>query len=199
MGLQQLIEGNGGKKEDVRSSAVILLEKLIILLIQANGILTPELLWLVHWTPFQAARLEFRTVLVKWAVEFRKKSQGVVKEIQRTQRLYTSQLHQSGNMSRQKHSASTRVISHLICMSCICQVNQTDTSSEYLRSCTLSPSLSSRNLMSSVMSSSSYFCCSRFSSCFSTLHWIMAKAYSCRVSLSAAFSRRFWDRWQEEK
>lgn len=44
MGLQQLIEGNGGKKEDVRSSAVILLEKLIILLIQANGILTPELL-----------------------------------------------------------------------------------------------------------------------------------------------------------
>lgn len=61
----------------------------------------------------------------------------------------------------------------------------------YLRSCTLSPSLSSRNLMSSVMSSSSYFCCSRFSSCFSTLHWIMARAYSWRVSLSADFSRRF--------
>lgn len=66
--------------------------------------------------------------------------------------------------------------------------------SEYLRSCTLSPSLSSRNLMSSVMSSSSYFCCSRFSSCFSTLHWIMARAYSCRVSLSADFSRRFCNR-----
>lgn len=67
---------------------------------------------------------------------------------------------------------------------------------KYLRSCTLSPSFSSRNLMSSVMSSSSYFCCSRFSSCFSTLHWIMAKAYSWRVSLSADFSRRFCEQGQ---
>ncbi len=73
-------------------------------------------------------------------------------------------------------------------------------STGYLRSCTLSPSLSSRNLMSSVMSSSSYFCCSRFSSCFSTLHWIMAKAYSWRVSLSADFSRRFCHgEWQREE
>lgn len=71
--------------------------------------------------------------------------------------------------------------------------------SGYLRSCTLSPSLSSRNLMSSVMSSSSYFCCSRFSSCFSTLHWIMARAYSWRVSLSADFSRRFCRRGRQQE
>lgn len=195
MGLQRLLEGNEGKKRRRKTSDGVLLEKLIILLIQANGVLTPELLWLVHGTPFQAARLEFRTVLIEWAVEFRKKAQGMVKEIQRTRRLYTSYLPESGIMSQQNHSASTRVIINLICMSC----HQTDASSKYLRSCTLSPSLSSRNLMSSVMSSSSYFCCSRFSSCLSTLHWIMAKAYSCRVSLSAAFSRRFWDRWNKEK
>lgn len=105
-----------GKKRRSKTSGGILLEKLIILLIQANGVLTPELLWLVHGTPFQAARLEFRTVLVEWAVEFRKKAQGVVKEIQRTRRLYTSQLPQSGNMSQQNHSASTRVRIDLICI-----------------------------------------------------------------------------------
>lgn len=85
-------------------------------------------------------------------------------------------------------------------LQCLCNALSLSRSTRgYLRSCTLSPSFSSRNLMSSVMSSSSYFCCSRFSSCFSTLHWIMARAYSCRVSFSPDFSRRFCQKQQQQR
>lgn len=50
----------------------ILLEELVILLVQADSVLTPELLRLVHRTPFQAAGLEFRAVLIKWAIDLKK-------------------------------------------------------------------------------------------------------------------------------
>lgn len=72
------------------SGGMILLEKLIILLVQANGVLTPEFLWLVYGAPFQAARLELRTVLIEWA-DFKKNTQTMVKDIQRTWQLYTTQ------------------------------------------------------------------------------------------------------------
>ena len=49
------------------------------------------------------------------------------------------------------------------------------------------------------MSSSSYFCCSKFSSCFRTLHWIIARAYSWRVSRSIDFSKKFWVRWRHDE
>lgn len=44
---------------------LVLLEELVILLVEANGVLAPELLRLVHGAPFQAAGLEFGAVLVK--------------------------------------------------------------------------------------------------------------------------------------
>lgn len=37
----------------------VLLEELVILLVETNGVLAPELLRLVHGAPFQAAGLEF--------------------------------------------------------------------------------------------------------------------------------------------
>ena len=49
------------------------------------------------------------------------------------------------------------------------------------------------------MSSSSYFCCSKFSSCFRTLHWIIARAYSWWVSRSVDFSKKFWVRRRHDE
>lgn len=42
-----------------RGGISVLLEELVILLVEANGVLAPELLRLVHGAPFQAAGLEF--------------------------------------------------------------------------------------------------------------------------------------------
>lgn len=47
------------------SMRCFLLQELVVLLIQANSVFPPELLWLVHWTPLQAARLQLRAVLIK--------------------------------------------------------------------------------------------------------------------------------------
>lgn len=44
-----------------------LLEELIVLLVQADRVLAPELLRLVHRAPFQAARLQLRAVFIKRA------------------------------------------------------------------------------------------------------------------------------------
>lgn len=52
----------------------ILLEELVILLVQADGVLTPELLRLVHRAPFQAAGLELRAVLIEWAGDKRERT-----------------------------------------------------------------------------------------------------------------------------
>lgn len=58
-------EGHGENKLSHYGMCFILLEELIVLLVQADSVLTPELLRLVHRTPFQAARLEFRAILIK--------------------------------------------------------------------------------------------------------------------------------------
>lgn len=47
------------------SIGFILLEELIVLLVQTDGVLAPELLRLVHRAPFQAAGLELRAVFIK--------------------------------------------------------------------------------------------------------------------------------------
>lgn len=57
------------KKQNGLATCVILLQELVILLVQADGVLTPELLRFVHGTPFKAAGLEFRAVLIKGAVD----------------------------------------------------------------------------------------------------------------------------------
>lgn len=57
------------KKQSGLGAFFILLEELVILLVQADGVLAPELLGFVHRTPFKAAGLELRAVLIKGAVD----------------------------------------------------------------------------------------------------------------------------------
>jgi len=45
----------------------ISLEELVVLLVQADSVLPPELLRLVHRTPLETTRLELRAVLVEGA------------------------------------------------------------------------------------------------------------------------------------
>ena len=61
----KFLQGHGENKMSHYIIRFILLEELIVLLIQADGVLAPELLRLVHGAPFQAAGLEFRAVLIK--------------------------------------------------------------------------------------------------------------------------------------
>lgn len=60
-----VFEVRGEDKLSRYSACFILLEELVVLLVQADGVLMPKLLRLVHRTPFQAAGLEFRAVLIK--------------------------------------------------------------------------------------------------------------------------------------
>ena len=46
---------------------ITLLEELVVLLVQADSVLPPELLRLVHRAPLQTARLKLGAVLVKRA------------------------------------------------------------------------------------------------------------------------------------
>lgn len=53
-------KGDGDRKQSGNNGErFILLEELVILLVQADGILAPKLLRFVHGTPLQAAGLEF--------------------------------------------------------------------------------------------------------------------------------------------
>lgn len=52
----------------------VLLQQLIVLLIQANSVFSPELLRFVHWTPLQTARLQLRAVLIKRTARGRRKA-----------------------------------------------------------------------------------------------------------------------------
>lgn len=51
-----------------------LLQQLVVLLIQANCVFPPELLWFVHWTPLQTSRLQLRAVLIKRTARGRRKA-----------------------------------------------------------------------------------------------------------------------------
>lgn len=55
----------GAVKHTYTEMSFVLLEELVILLVEAHGVLAPELLRLVHGAPFQAAGLELGAVLVK--------------------------------------------------------------------------------------------------------------------------------------
>ena len=56
-----------GQKDICNETLFSVLEKLVVLLIQADGVLPPELLRLMHRAPLETSGLQLRAVLVKGA------------------------------------------------------------------------------------------------------------------------------------
>lgn len=98
---KKLLKGRRENKMPCYGKSFILLEELIVLLVQTDSILTPELFRLVHRAPFQAAGLELRAVLIKWAVDKRKQTN-------KQNRHYTWTWKQRGKQFKDHHCASLR-------------------------------------------------------------------------------------------